>query len=69
MRFKISVNFIGEFRVAEVIATPLVGIFKKKMSFSASLRATPHPYRDKWREISLETLRTFKNISRSTNSF
>ena len=30
MRFKISVNFIGEFRVAEVIATPLVGIFKKK---------------------------------------
>ena len=30
MRFKISVNFIGEFRVAEVIATPLVGIFKKQ---------------------------------------
>ena len=30
MRFKISVNFIGEFRVAEVIATPLMGIFKKK---------------------------------------
>ena len=33
MRFKISVNFIGEFRVAEVIATPLVGIFKKKSHF------------------------------------
>ena len=30
MRCKISVNFIGEFRVAEVIATPLMGIFKKK---------------------------------------
>ena len=33
MRFKISVNFIGEFRVAEVIATPLVGIFKKNVIF------------------------------------
>ena len=43
MRFKISVNFIGEFRVAEVIATPLMGIFLKKMSFSASLRATTPP--------------------------
>ena len=44
MRFKISVNFIGEFRVAEVIATPLVGIFKKqKKSFLASLRATTPP--------------------------
>ena len=43
MRFKISVNFIGEFRVAEVIATPLMGIFKKKMSFSVSLRGTTPP--------------------------
>ena len=33
MRFKISVNFIGEFRVAEVIATPLMGIFLKKVIF------------------------------------
>ena len=33
MRFKISVNFIGEFRVAEVIATPLMGILKKNDIF------------------------------------
>ena len=30
MRFKISVNFIGEFRVVAVIATPLVGRFYNK---------------------------------------
>ena len=69
MRCKISVNFIGEFRVAEVIATPLMGIFKKKSHFRRVKGQQPHPYRDKWREIGLETLRTFKNISRSTNSF
>ena len=61
MRFKISVNFIGEFRVVAVIATPLVGRFyKKKCNFRRVEGQQPHPYRNKWRGIGLETLRTLK---------